>query len=209
MAMLRYSDEAARQLEAIYSSADVVAQRKATLDRLRLVRGEAVIDIGCGPGFLCEQMAEVVGSAGRVLGIDVSEDILTLPLEDTRTWLTYELGDAFELKVPNAAFDVAVSAQVLEYVDDVDRAIAEMSRVLKPGGRALIMNTDWVASAGIHRTRSAWRRSERRGKHTALIRAFLKRWYHACALPGSALRSSARFQSSTHVLSLARTATAS
>src|SRR5215208_347623 len=76
MAMLRYSDEAARQLETIYSSVDVVAQRKATLDRLRLARGEAVIDIGCGPGFLCEQMAEVVGSAGRVLGIDVSEDLL-------------------------------------------------------------------------------------------------------------------------------------
>ena len=142
--MLRYSDEAARQLETIYSSADVVAQRKATLDRLRLVRGEAVIDIGCGPGFLCEQMAEVVGSAGQVLGVDASEDLLTFARgRNTRTWLTYEHGDALELQVPNASFDVAVSAQVLEYVEDVDRAIAEMFRVLKAGGRALIMNTDW------------------------------------------------------------------
>src|SRR5215207_2780610 len=105
MAMLRYSDEAARKLETIYSSADVVAQRKATLDRLRLVRGESVIDIGCGPGFLCEQMAEVVGSAGQVLGLDASEDLLSFAqARNTRTWLTYEHGDALELQVPNASF---------------------------------------------------------------------------------------------------------
>ena len=45
IAMLRYSDEAARKLETIYSSADVVAQRKATLDRLRLVRGRSSIGL--------------------------------------------------------------------------------------------------------------------------------------------------------------------
>jgi SAM-dependent methyltransferase len=89
-------------------------------------------------------MAEVVGSAGQVLGVDASEDLLTFARgRNTRTWLTYEHGDALELQVPNASFDVAVSAQVLEYVEDVDRAIAEMFRVLKAGGRALIMNTDW------------------------------------------------------------------
>src|SRR5215207_8018242 len=144
MAMLRYSDEAARQLETIYSSADVVAQRKATLDRLRLVRGESVIDIGCGPGFLCEQMAEIVGSKGRVLGIDVSEDLLAFARNrNTRDWLTYQPGDAKALDVSDGSFDVAVSAQVLEYLDDPDSALREMFRVLRPGGRAVIMNTDW------------------------------------------------------------------
>src|SRR5829696_4564298 len=71
--MLQYRDERARKLEAIYTSADVVAQRWATLERLNLRAGEAVIDIGCGPGFLCEQMADAVGNTGRVLGIDISK----------------------------------------------------------------------------------------------------------------------------------------
>ena len=67
MAVLQFSDKAARSLETIYSSADVVAQRQATLERLVLRSGESVIDIGCGPGFLCEDMAECVGESGRVL----------------------------------------------------------------------------------------------------------------------------------------------
>jgi ubiquinone/menaquinone biosynthesis C-methylase UbiE len=54
-AMLQFSDEAARKLEAIYSSADVVAQRRATLNRLGLRPGESVIDIGCGPGFFARR----------------------------------------------------------------------------------------------------------------------------------------------------------
>ena len=64
--MLQFDNEAARKLETIYSSPDVVAQRSATLERLRLRPGEEVIDVGCGPGFLCEQMADCVGPTGRL-----------------------------------------------------------------------------------------------------------------------------------------------
>jgi arsenite methyltransferase len=143
-AMLQFSDEAARKLEAIYSSVDIIAQRRATLERLALNPGESVIDIGCGPGFLCEEMANAVGRTGRVLGIDISDDLLSVARERNEVdWLTYEQGDARELDVPDATFEVAVSAQTLEFIDNADRALAEMFRVLKPGGRALIMNTDW------------------------------------------------------------------
>src|SRR5829696_94328 len=64
--MLQFDNEAARKLETIYSSPDFVAQRSATLERLRLRPGEEVIDVGCGPGFLCEQMADCVGPTGRL-----------------------------------------------------------------------------------------------------------------------------------------------
>jgi len=74
--MLQFSEEAARKLEGIYSTPDIVAQRRTALDLLALVPGESAVDIGCGPGFLCEQMAEIVGSKGRVLGIDISDDLL-------------------------------------------------------------------------------------------------------------------------------------
>jgi arsenite methyltransferase len=59
------------------------------------------------------------------------------------SWLVYLRADARALCVADIAADVVVSALVLEYVDDPDLALLEMYRVLKHGGRALIMNTDW------------------------------------------------------------------
>jgi arsenite methyltransferase len=60
MSGLTFSNDAAEKLIAAYSSADLVRQRDATLQRLNLRPGEHVIDIGCGPGFLCESMATAI-----------------------------------------------------------------------------------------------------------------------------------------------------
>ena len=95
----------------------MVAQRKATLERLALRSGEIVIGIGCGPGFLCDEMAETVGENGRVLGVDISDDLLTVARErNARSRLTYEHGDAERLDQPEASFDVAVSAKRLSFL---------------------------------------------------------------------------------------------
>ena len=61
MSGLEFTEEAARQLEALYLTSDIIAQRSETLRKLQLIEGENIIDIGCGPGFLCESMAEAVG----------------------------------------------------------------------------------------------------------------------------------------------------
>jgi len=144
MATLQFTEERARRLEATYSTADVRAQRKETLRLLALSPGEAVIDVGCGPGFLCESMADLVGARGRVLGVDVSPDLIELARRrNQRAWLRYEQGDAMALAAPDQSFDVAVCAQVLEYVADADQGLREMYRVLKPGGHALIVDTEW------------------------------------------------------------------
>src|SRR5215207_8061207 len=100
--MLQFSDEAARKLEAIYSSADVVAQRRAMLDRLSLRPGESVIDIGCGPGFLCEEMAVAIAETGTVVGVDISEDLIAFArARNACSWLTYQHGDARALNLPD------------------------------------------------------------------------------------------------------------
>ena len=144
MITLQFDAERARRLERGYAVADIRAQREETLRLLALKPGEAVIDIGCGPGFLCESMAALVGPAGSVLGIDASQDLIDLSSRrNPHAWLTYAKGDAAALDVPDESFDVAVCTQVLEYVPDADRALKEMHRVLRPGGRALIVDTDW------------------------------------------------------------------
>lgn len=143
---LEFTNAAARRLEALYLSTDVVAQRSETLKKLRLTEGDRVIDIGCGPGYLCESIAEIVGPAGRVVGIDISPDLVGIAeRRNSRNWLLYRAGDATAIDEPNESFDVAACTQVAEYIPAVDRAISEAFRVLKPGGRAVFVATDWEA----------------------------------------------------------------
>jgi len=143
---LEFTDSIARRLEALYLTTDVVAQRSETLRNLRLTEGESVIDIGCGPGFLCESMAEIVGPTGRVVGLDISHDLVRMAEgRNKRRWLSYREGDAIAIDEPDASFDVAVCTQVAEYIPEVDRAISEAFRILKPGGRAVFIATDWDA----------------------------------------------------------------
>ncbi|MCH8953472.1 MAG: methyltransferase domain-containing protein [Proteobacteria bacterium] len=104
-----------------------------------------MLDIGCGPGYLAASMGAAVGSGGRVDGVDGSESMLALARSRCadQAWVTFHPGDATDLPFDDGAFDVAVSTQVLEYVADIDTALAEIHRVLRPGGRAVIVDTDW------------------------------------------------------------------
>ena len=144
MSGLQFTDEIANRLEALYKTADVVAQRAETLRNLQLVKGNAVIDIGSGPGFLCESMADIVGASGRVLGVDLSPDFVQRSTRrNARGWLSYRVADAIDIGEFDASFDVATCTQVAEYVPEVDKAVSEAFRLLKPGGRALFVATDW------------------------------------------------------------------
>jgi arsenite methyltransferase len=146
MSGLTFTDEVARQLENTYRTKDVVAQRLATIRHLNLSRGELVLDVGSGPGFLCESMSEIVGPDGAVVGIDISPELVSICNRRKRAaWLSYEIGDATKLSQPDASFDVVVCTQVAEYIADVDRALTETFRVMKPNGRMLYVATDWDA----------------------------------------------------------------
>ena len=137
MSGLAFSDDAAEKLIAAYSTRDLGQQREATLQRLNLKRGERVIDISCGPGFLCERMA---------VGIDISEDLIDFATKHkSGETIEYRVGNATALPIDAEQFDVAVSTQVIEYVVDADAALCEIARVLRPGG--FIVDTDfnsWV-----------------------------------------------------------------
>jgi ubiquinone/menaquinone biosynthesis C-methylase UbiE len=144
MSVLKFSEEVARKLERLYLTRDVVAQRSETIKQLALTQGERVLDLGCGPGFLCESMADIVGRYGAVIGIDISDDLIELcRRRDPPKWLLYRVEDATQLHHPDASFDAVVCTQTAEYIHDVDRALSEAFRVLKRGGRAIFVATDW------------------------------------------------------------------
>jgi SAM-dependent methyltransferase len=145
--MLQFDDEASRRAEAAYTTSDVVEQRRATRAALALRQGENVLDIGSGPGLLACEMAGEVGAAGSVDGVDPSESMLALARgrtpPDGAAEIRFVAGDACMLPFGGETFDAAVATQVYEYVEDMPAALGEAFRVLRPGGRLLVLDTDW------------------------------------------------------------------
>ena len=143
-----FDDQTSRRLEVLYSTPDVVNQRRETLRLLAPQPGERILDVGSGPGLLVAEMAELVGAGGHVTGIDIADSMIALSKErfgdsSLADRMTFLKADAAVLPFDDASFHAAVSVQVYEYIDDVDAALAELRRVLVPGGRALILDTDW------------------------------------------------------------------
>jgi arsenite methyltransferase len=65
MTGLEFTSEAAKQLEKVYLTRDIIAQRLETIRQLNLSSGESVLDVGCGPGYLCESMVLSSASISR------------------------------------------------------------------------------------------------------------------------------------------------
>jgi len=145
MSQLNFDGDAAKAIEAIYLTPDVVAQRARVLDLLAPLPGEHVLDIGAGPGLLALDLARLVGEQGRVVGLDLAPAMVETAARRLSglTHAQVRLGDALALDLADGSFDAVVSTQVYEYVADMPRALSELHRVLRPGGRALILDTDW------------------------------------------------------------------
>ena len=139
-----FDEETVGAMEQIYRTASMAERRQRIRDALALESGEHVLSIGTGPGFESRGLAEDVGESGRVHGIDTAEAMLAVARERCadQPWATFEQGDAADLPVEEA-FDAATAVQVYEYVPDLDTAFAELYRVLRPGGRAIVFDSDW------------------------------------------------------------------
>lgn len=141
---IEFDEKTARETEVLYLTPDIVAARRRVLDMLAVARGERIADIGSGPGLLAQEIAAAVGPRGCVEGVDISAPMVALARRRCANLahVAFHDGDATALPWPDAGFDAAVSTQVYEYVPDLAQAFAELCRVLRPGGRALIMATD-------------------------------------------------------------------
>lgn len=163
--LIEFDDKIAKKLEAVYSTPEVVEQRCVTLRAMNLRPGERVLDIGSGPGMLAQDVAAIVGSSGAVVGVDASAPMTAIASKrcEAFSWARFEEADALSLPFEDGSFDVGVSTQVYEYVADIPAALAELHRVIRPGGRVVIVDTDydsWVVHTSdaerFDRVRTAW-----------------------------------------------------
>jgi arsenite methyltransferase len=121
--------------------------------------GEAVLDIGCGAGFDAFVAARLTGPKGRVAGIDVTPEMVEKAREHLRRLslenvnVAFQQGEAESLPFPDEAFDVVISNGVLNLTLDKDKAVRELHRVLKPGGRAMLADMALVEALPPERDR--------------------------------------------------------
>jgi ubiquinone/menaquinone biosynthesis C-methylase UbiE len=137
---LRFFD-AGNQLAAVR------ALKPIMLDQLRLHRGQRVLEVGCGTGDDVRTIARRVGPGGHVLGVDASPLAIaeaTRRSQGRNLPVTFQVGDAHAVELPDAAVDRCRAERLLMHAHDEPAAlIAEMARALRPGGRIVLFELDW------------------------------------------------------------------
>jgi ubiquinone/menaquinone biosynthesis C-methylase UbiE len=121
------------------------ATRRQILDLAQLRSGETVLDVGCGTGTQALLARQRVGAAGRVVGIDPSAQMIARARRKAaRRGLTahFEVGAVERPPFPDRSFDVVLSTYMMHVLpDDLKRqGLAEITRVLKPGGRLIVVD---------------------------------------------------------------------
>lgn len=122
-------------LSCLYKPREVFWKKE--LDRLNLSEGEKVLDVGCGQGLLLSRLSKTYKIKG--VGIDVSEkSIQSAKKNFGGKNLSFKVAEAARIPFPNSSFDAVVSFDALEHIRAQEKAVAEMVRVLKPGGSLLV-----------------------------------------------------------------------
>jgi ubiquinone/menaquinone biosynthesis C-methylase UbiE len=119
--------------------------REKLLEPARLQPGESVLDVGCGTGTLAIAAKRRVGPSGSVYGVDASPAMIaraTKKAKEAGCDVTFETGLAESLPFPSERFDVVLSTVMLHHLprNAREQGVREMRRVLKPGGRLLVVD---------------------------------------------------------------------
>lgn len=133
------TERAAERVERAYLADDLARIRRGLIALLAPQPGERILDIGCGPGIFA---AELQTHGAEVTALDSSPAMLAAVERHAPTVERVE-GEAMSLPFPDGAFDAVTIVQVLEYVADPVAAIREAARVVRPGGRLLVADSDW------------------------------------------------------------------
>jgi ubiquinone/menaquinone biosynthesis C-methylase UbiE len=124
------------------------AEMEPLIARAELGPGQVMVDYGCGPGGLALELARRAGPSGRVHGVDLNADFVRMArqaLADAGFAASATVHHATDdrIPLPDATADRLVCKNVMEYVPDVTATLTEFRRVLKPGGIAHIIDSDW------------------------------------------------------------------
>lgn len=140
------ASEAVNYLTRASGMADAQRYKEQSISLLNINEGHQILEAGCGAGDEVRAMAQMVGSSGRVVGIDFSHamieeatgrsDASDLPVE-------FMQGDVQDLDFDDNTFDRCRADRTLQHVENPDKAIEELVRVLRSEGRIVVCEPDW------------------------------------------------------------------
>jgi ubiquinone/menaquinone biosynthesis C-methylase UbiE len=136
---VRFMDEAQKP-------SGIQASKQIMLDRMKVASGDAILEVGCGPGTDLFDLVGLVGPTGRLVGLDASEVMIAEARRRAATLglpIVFEQGDVQALPFEDASFDACRAARLLEHVPNAERALAEMARVTRHDGRIVVFDFDW------------------------------------------------------------------
>jgi ubiquinone/menaquinone biosynthesis C-methylase UbiE len=153
--------------------------RIETATRMAVVAGQKILDLGCGIGGATFLIADLIGPTGLVAGVDASSALVDAAKHRAKNWpgIEFRVGDACAIPYPDKYFDAARSERVFLYLPDRVGAIHEMQRVVKPGGRVCLLDTD-IDSTAIYSKNPALTR-----KMTSIVAASMPNPNSARELP--------------------------
>jgi ubiquinone/menaquinone biosynthesis C-methylase UbiE len=141
--------DAVGQMVAILDAQDAMSSverlRVWALDKAGLRSGERAVDVGSGTGTMTRRLAAAVGPEGEALGVEPNGMLRGVAEERAAadgSGAVFCQGLATEIPLPDASVDLVWCERVLQHVPDAQAAITEMARVLRPGGRALLLDSD-------------------------------------------------------------------
>ncbi|SFA73736.1 demethylmenaquinone methyltransferase / 2-methoxy-6-polyprenyl-1,4-benzoquinol methylase [Lentibacillus halodurans] len=128
------------------------AWRKDVMKRMNVEKGAKALDVCCGTGDWAISLAESAGSTGEVVGLDFSHNMLSVAEDKNKSLqyrqLSFIQGNAMELPYANDAFDYVTIGFGLRNVPDYMTVLKEMYRVVKPGGKAVCLETSQPTMIG-------------------------------------------------------------
>jgi ubiquinone/menaquinone biosynthesis C-methylase UbiE len=133
-------------LDRVEALPDVVARRQRSYAQLELQPGTFVAEIGCGTGTAAREMSVLVHPGGHVYGFDISGQFVTLARARAfaaSAKVEFQVSDATTLPLADGCIDVYRAERVYMHLKRPETALSEAFRVLRPGGRLLIMDQDW------------------------------------------------------------------
>jgi ubiquinone/menaquinone biosynthesis C-methylase UbiE len=131
------SVQIAETYEASFVPALFAGLARHLVESAGITAGQRVLDVACGTGIVARTVADRVGPSGTVVGLDLNDGMLTVARR-LRPDLEWRQGDAVSLPFPDDSFDVALCQSGLMFVPDSGRAIAQMARVVAPGGTVAV-----------------------------------------------------------------------
>jgi ubiquinone/menaquinone biosynthesis C-methylase UbiE len=144
--MIEFDEPLLLALEEQRRSASARAKQERYLALLHAQPGQRVLDLGCGGGGLCRALVPLIAPDGHVIGADASPDAVDLATRLSGGVavgvLTYVCADGHSLPFADGSFDAALCISVLAFCADPGRVLAELRRVLRPGGCLVLASSD-------------------------------------------------------------------